>query len=114
MEIHDKDGKRINPASEDTFKDGTAKMQIANPDGNSLSLQHTVFDSVDGLSDGDFTLPGNIPFKIKNDNEEAVSLEVKPAGLGKWVLTNFHPGWNIEIVVAIKQNALVTNLIWGL
>lgn len=54
-------------------------------------------------------------FLIKNDSEDPVELEVSLVGMAtnEFVTTIFDPGWNPEIVRAIKSGD-VTNIKWGL
>ena len=64
------------------------------------------------LADADFQLTNSAAFKVKNDNEDRVLLEVKYADSNEFVSTYFMPGWNEDLVVAIKQNAAVSNLLY--
>jgi len=66
---------------------------------------------VTNLAAADFSIAGNA-FKVKNDNENRVQLEVKYFGSTVWVSTYFLPGWNEDVIIAIKQNALVSNLLY--
>ena len=67
------------------------------------------------LADGEFRLPNNTPFNIKNDGDEAVELEVllDKNAEGDYINTKFEPGWNPEIVRAIKSGD-VSNIKWGM
>lgn len=64
------------------------------------------------LETGDFSISGR-QFVIKNDNDDRVALEVQYAGETSFVSTYFQPGWNPDVIVAIKQNALVSNLLYS-
>lgn len=64
----------------------------------------------------DFRLDGNMPFNIKNEGEEEVELDVQLSGdeTGTFVSTKFYPGWNPEIVTAVKQTSQAgLKLKWG-
>lgn len=62
----------------------------------------------------DFSLPHGQRFNIKNDGDDAVSLEVQLAGMaaGQFVATVFDVGWNPEIVRIVKAST-ATDLKWG-
>lgn len=45
----------------------------------------------------------NEPFAIKNLGEEPVELEVKLVGMDSFVTTTFYQGWNIELVVEVRN-----------
>ena len=45
----------------------------------------------------------NEPFAIKNLGEEPVSLEVKLVGMDDFITTTFYQGWNIELVVEVRN-----------
>lgn len=57
------------------------------------------------LTNGAFRLPGNVPFNIKNDGTESVTLQVTLDKMadGEYVTTKFEPGWNPEIVKEVKS-----------
>lgn len=81
-----------------------------------VSAQIGKMGAITGLQDGDFSLEGNMPFNIKNDGVQQVELEVRLAGdkTGTFVSTVFYPGWNPEIVSAVRQTtAAGLNLKWG-
>lgn len=81
-----------------------------------VSAQIGKMGAITGLQDGNFSLEGGMPFNIKNDGEEQVELEVKLAGdeTDSFVSTVFYPGWNPEIVNAVKQTSQADlNLKWG-
>lgn len=54
-------------------------------------------------------------FLIKNDSDEPVELEVSLLNMApnEFVTTSFEPGWNPEIVRAIKSGD-VSNIKWGM
>jgi len=135
MEIHDKDGKRINPATEETFSQisekiadaateatlqmlrdsqtsGAQKSQIVNPDGEIVRLQVSNFGILD-ISESDFSFENNRPFLLKNDNNASVTLEVMPAGGDEYIETVFGIGWNPEVIISVKAKALGGSLLWG-
>ena len=67
------------------------------------------------FTDGEFRLPNNTPFNIKNDGEDAVKLEVTLDKMaeGDWIETSFAPGWNPEIVRAVKEPEGTVDLKYG-
>lgn len=67
---------------------------------------------ITGLAAADFQLTNLAAFKVKNDNEDRVLLEVKYADSNEFVSTYFMPGWNEDLIVAIKKNAAVSNLLY--
>ena len=71
--------------------------------------QISMWAAITNLGTADFTLSGNKVFCIKNENDDAVSLEVKPADGSDYVATKFNPGWNIELVKAVKTNTVLTS-----
>ena len=135
MEIHDKDGKRINPATQETFSqiadrlaaaateqtlqwlresqtNGSQLSQIINPDGNVVRLQVSNFGILD-ISESDFSFENDRPFLLKNDNNASIALEVMPAGGDQYVETVFGVGWNPEVIISVKAKALGGSLLWG-
>lgn len=81
-----------------------------------VSAQIGKMGAITGLQDGNFSLDGNIPFNIKNEGLEPVEIEVQLAGneKGLFVSTVFYPGWNPEIVTAVKQMSQAgLKLKWG-
>ena len=84
--------------------------------GEFVSPQIGKMDIIDGLNNGDFTLPDGQVFNIKNDGVQPVKLSVQLAGMsdGDFIETQFDCGWNPEIIKAVKQTSLSgTNLKWG-
>ena len=73
-----------------------------------LIPQVSLWAAITDLGTADFTLSGNKVFVIKNENEDAVSLEVMPADGTAYVATKFYPGWNMELVKAVKTNTTLT------
>ena len=67
---------------------------------------------VTNLAVADFSIAER-QFIIKNDNADRVLLEVKYFCETAWVSTYFQPGWNPDILIAIKQNALISNLLYS-
>ena len=59
---------------------------------------------VPSLSLADYAPTSGIPFLIKNDGADTVSLEVKYANGTEWISTKFLPGWNVDQIKAIKTN----------
>lgn len=45
----------------------------------------------------------NEPFAIKNLGEEPVDLEVKLVGMEGFITTTFYQGWNVELVVEVRN-----------
>lgn len=87
-------------------------MVLHDTKGNEVILQ-AYGKPVTNLSSANFTLSNNKHFVVKNDNEERVALEVKYVGSNTFVSTYFQPGWNPDVIWAIKQNAGVSNLLYS-
>lgn len=84
--------------------------------GEFVSPQIDKMGIIDGLNNGDFTLPDGQVFNIKNDGVQPVKLSVQLAGMsdGDFIETQFDCGWNPEIIKAVKQTSLSgINLKWG-
>lgn len=82
--------------------------------GEFISAQIGKMGAIDGLADADFALADGQVFNIKNDGTQAVTLEVKLAGMDDFIETQIECGWNPEIVKAVKQTSLSgINLKWG-
>lgn len=79
-----------------------------------MSIQVSQIGAID-ISSADFTLPNNAPFLIKNNNEDAVSIEVKPIDNDNFVATTI-PGnsWEPILVKAVKAQTGVSNLQYGI
>lgn len=95
-------------------------MTPQNKDGLYMSGQIGRMGTVD-VSSADFSLPktGNQPtsFLLKNENEDAITVSVVMAFDGENgtpVTTTVYPGWNPEMVIAVKQQSGVSNLKWGI
>lgn len=88
-------------------------MIVHTPQHAEVSLQVSKFAVVTNLASANFTLTNNQPFLIKNDNTEAVTLEVIPYNGTAYVATVFQVGWNPEIVKAIKKTSGGGTLLWG-
>jgi len=82
--------------------------------GSIVSSQIGRMGAID-LSEGEFRLSDGMGFNIKNDGDAAVSLDVilDKMAEGDYVTTKFYPGWNKEIVRAVKSDDTVTGLFWG-
>ena len=82
--------------------------------GSIVSSQIGRMGAID-LSEGEFRLPDGMAFNIKNDGADAVELDVilDKMAEGDYVTTKFYPGWNMEIVRAVKSDDTVTGLFWG-
>lgn len=84
--------------------------------GAATSAQISKMGVIADLDTGNFNLPG-VPFNIKNDGDDPVTLEVNLWDMqpGTYIETVFGLGWNPEIVREIKQNNVLTapNLKWG-
>ncbi|GAE14586.1 hypothetical protein JCM6292_745 [Bacteroides pyogenes JCM 6292] len=84
--------------------------------GEYVSAQIGKMGAINGLSDGDFTLPDGQVFNVKNDGLQPITLSVQLAGMsdGDFIETQFECGWNPEIIKTVKQTSLSgTNLKWG-
>ena len=82
--------------------------------GSIVSSQIGRMGAID-LSEGEFRLQDGMGFNIKNDGSEAVSLSVilDKGAEGDYITTKFYPGWNKEIVRAVKSEDTVEDLFWG-
>lgn len=70
---------------------------ILNQDRKQNSLQVSRLQDVPA---GDFN-PGMMVL-LKNITEENISISLKPAGQTDFVTTVLYPGWNVELVNAVK------------
>lgn len=70
---------------------------ILNQDRKQNSLQVSKLNNVPA---GNFE-PG-IMCLLKNITEENISIEIRPAGQTNFVTTILYPGWNVELVNAVK------------
>lgn len=73
------------------------------------------------VSSSDFSLPdtGKSPtsFLVKNETDDPVEIDVIMAYDGRNgtpVSTLMYPGWNPELIIAVKQKNGVTGLKWGI
>jgi hypothetical protein len=87
-------------------------MQLHDTKGKKVILQ-AYGVPVTNLATANFTLIGNAQFVVKNDNADRVQLEVKYFGTTVFVPTYFQPGWNPDVLIAIKQNTGVSNLLYS-
>lgn len=87
-------------------------MYDVNRKGDRPSPQISEMGAID-ISTEDFSLSNGGVFCLKNDNADSVTLEVKLPHTSEWISTVFQPGWNPEILVAVKAQAGVSNLKWG-
>ncbi|MDR1348308.1 MAG: hypothetical protein LBJ63_07805 [Prevotellaceae bacterium] len=80
-----------------------------------VSLQIGKMGVVENLASSDFFLDSGQSFLIKNDSDDAVTLEVQLAAMksGEFVSTIFDTGWNPELVKKIKTNSTDVRLKWG-
>lgn len=76
-------------------------------------MQVSKFGSVTNLASANFELSDNQPFLVKNENDDAVTLEVLPLFGTTWVNVKFYAGWNPEIVLKIKKSSGGGTLLWG-
>lgn len=91
-----------------------------NRDGMQVSAQVSKMGVITLNQGQNFVMDG-YPFQVKNDRETAVTLEVLPFGNydrdnpsnNQWVTTTFAPGWNPEMLVAIKASSQDVDLKWG-
>lgn len=89
------------------------KIQAAG--GEVVSFEINKFGVISDLNTANFLLQPGLPFKIKNDGSEAVTLEVRLSKMeaGQFVSTKIDLGWNPENVVEIKSTATSVTLKWG-
>lgn len=93
---------------------------MQNRDGQQVSAQVSKMGVITLNQVQNFVMDG-YPFQVKNDRDTAVTLEVLPYGNfdrdnpsnSQWVTTNIAPGWNPEILVAIKASSQDVDLKWG-
>lgn len=83
--------------------------------GFMISEQVAKFGNIADLSTTDFSVAGNIPFQVKNESADNVTLDVIAAGddTDTYVSTVFYPGWNPEIVKKVKMNSTSATIKWG-
>jgi hypothetical protein len=84
--------------------------------GEMVSAQIGKMGMIDGLQNGNFSLPDGQCFNMKNDGTQSVALQVQLPGMasGEFVETKFEIGWNPEIIKVVKQTSLSNiNLKWG-
>lgn len=84
--------------------------------GEMVSPQVAKLGNIEGLQDSNFSLPDGQALLLKNEGNEDVYLEVTPAGMddGTFIETRLYPGWNPEIIKAVKQTSLSNvKLKWG-
>ena len=91
--------------------------QLRTKKGQVVRMQVTEWENITDLKTEDFSKEG-VAFVIKNENDASIVLEVMPFDGDTFVATKFNPGWNIEIVKAVKTNILLTddelaNIKWG-
>jgi hypothetical protein len=96
------------------------KKTLETPTLVEIMPQTPNFGNVTDLGTENFVLPtsaGRNNFVIKNENDDAIWLEVKPAQGSTFINTKFNPGWNPEIVKEIKVNTTLTTELgkikWG-
>ncbi len=72
------------------------------------SIQIAVLEEVTNLATQDFAPVKDdgapLFFLIKNDGPAQVELEVKMMKGTAWIATKFDPGWNPELVQAVRTN----------
>jgi hypothetical protein len=88
-----------------TFRRLSGNTALMGASGAVNSLQIGVMGVVTNLAAADFKLTDNLPFVIKNDGADAVTLSVMPLNGSTYISTVFQVGWNPEIVKAIQLNA---------
>lgn len=76
------------------------------------------FGPITDLDQKDFRMDGGQRFFIKNTTDEPIDLEVLPGSPyidnPAFVKTRFYPGWNNELVLAVKKtDDDVTGLLFG-
>lgn len=82
--------------------------------GEMVSPQIARMGLISNLGKKDFQMADGTAFNIKNDGISAVELEIQLAGNEDFIKTRIEPGWNPEIVKAVKQTSLSSlNLKWG-
>lgn len=91
-------------------------MGIANtPTGEEVCFEPSIMGSITNLSSSNFSLKPGKPFRIKNDGDLPVTIEVRLSKMpsGEFIETKFDLGWNPEIIVEVKQTSTSVNLKWG-
>lgn len=93
--------------------EGGGATSLVTQGGAPVRLQISVAGAVDFGASGAFSK--DVPFCVKNDGEEAVTLEVNLWGMapGEYVATKFEPGWNPELVREVKRPGGECSLVWG-
>lgn len=89
--------------------------KIITPLGEVVCFEPSIIGVVSNLSTSNFSLkPGN-PFRLKNDGDLPVKLEVRLSKMNndEFIETKFDLGWNPEIIVEIKQTSTSVDLKWG-
>ena len=76
------------------------------------------FGPITDLDQKDFQMEGGQRFYIKNTNDEPIDLFVIPGSPyienPEFVKTRFYPGWNNEVVLAVKKtDDEITGLLFG-
>lgn len=80
--------------------------QIVNKNGSVNSLQITSLGVINvGVTE--FISPIDSGVLVKNDGADIVQLDVLLVGNSNYEMTNFFPGWNVEIVKRIRVNVTV-------
>lgn len=74
-------------------------MVLQSLNQKTVSPQVSVLNNV---PEGDFSLPTGVYFLLKNITDEDITLEVKTADNKDFVSTKIYPGWNPELVIAVK------------
>jgi len=70
-----------------------------------ITMQVGNAEEVPSLALADYAPTTDVPFLLKNDGTDNVTLEVKYANGTGWISTVFQPGWNPDQIKAIKTNA---------
>lgn len=111
MILHNTKAEKINPATLESIQElvftlisGLQSSKVLTASGAATTLQISKMGVITNLAVADFALPGNALFMLKNDGPAQIELEVKLADSDEWILTKFDPGWNPEILKAVKIN----------
>lgn len=59
--------------------------------------------TIDIIPQGDFSLPDNKPFLVKNITDDTIEITCVPIGMAEEVTTVLQKGWNCEILKEIKN-----------
>lgn len=89
--------------------------KIEGSGGEAVVFDINYFGVIEDLDTTNFTLKPGRGFKIKNDGDSAVTLEVRTTRMeeGSFIETKFDTGWNPEVILEIKSTETEVDLKWG-